>query len=249
MNPKIHTPSPSENSEVKKGAPQNPTKRRTRQELMAVLAVGQKVAYLTILRHLTIKTTNRSQNRNVNRTECICDCGKMLIVNPYSLLNGDSQSCGCMRGALITSANTQHGESRTPEYKSWSGMLNRCYREDHDSYPYYGGRGITVCSRWRRSVNAFVKDMGRRPTPRHSIDRINSNGNYEPGNCRWATSSEQQNNRRDTRFVEFEGKRISVTHLAAKKGIDRDVLSTRIFQSGWSLQEALTRPVATRLCH
>lgn len=94
--------------------------------------------------------------------------------------------------------NSKHGMTGTPEYEAWQGMRLRCYSETNRSYPDYGGRGISVCERWRSSPAAFLADMGKRPSAHHSIDRINNDGNYEPGNCRWATASEQAANTRRT---------------------------------------------------
>lgn len=135
------------------------------------------------------------------------------------------------------------GETKTPEYIAWVGMKQRCYNPNHHKYYLYGARGIIVCGRWLNDFSAFLADMGRRPSPQHSIDRINGKGNYEPSNCRWATKSEQAENRPDfNHMIEFKGKTQSVSAWAREYGITRELLKDRL-RWGWSIEDALFTPL------
>lgn len=122
-------------------------------------------------------------------------------------------------------------------------MNRRCGDAGDKSYHNYGGRGITVCDRWRESFENFLADMGRRPSPQHSIDRINNDGNYEPGNCRWATNREQSLNRRNNRQIELDGVRMPLDAWREETGLTRNAIRQRIDKLGWDTRRALTQPV------
>lgn len=133
------------------------------------------------------------------RWHCVCDCGTHVTVPGRSLRTGNTQSCGCLQRETVAALLTTHGESRrgawTPEFQAWAALRRRCLNPRYRGYKDYGGRGITVCDRWE-SFEAFLQDMGRRPSADHSVDRINNDGPYSPDNCRWATRSQQQLNKR-----------------------------------------------------
>ena len=158
---------------------------------------GQKIGRWTVL----LKCSNQMQKKTGNILWlCRCECGTERIVASNNLSNGKTKSCGCYADEIkrlrIKHGLTRRGFKKTLEYNSWASMIQRCTKPTNHKWKDYGGRGITVCTRWRNSFIKFLEDMGRRPTPMHSIDRINNNGNYEPNNCRWATPKEQRTNQR-----------------------------------------------------
>jgi hypothetical protein len=142
-------------------------------------------------------------------------------------------------GALA--ANYRHGHADTPIYKIWQGMRGRCSNRNNANYPEYGGRGIRVCEAWDRSFQAFLNDVGPRPSPAHSIDRIDNDGNYEPGNVRWATDREQNNNSRNCHWIEHNGIRDTVAGWASRLGCSTQVLRVRLHQK-WPIPDVLSPP-------
>ncbi len=150
--------------------------------------LGDKYGKLTVIAELERAVDNQGFKRR--RMLCRCECGKEISVRLISLRRGNTKTCGCVR--------IKHGGTYTKEYRAWWDMQQRCNNPRHDRYASYGGRGIKVCEAWREFEN-FIRDMGTRPSSDHSIDRTDNDGNYEPGNCRWATRSEQQRNTRRTR--------------------------------------------------
>lgn len=172
------------------------------------------------------------------RWELRCDCGTVSSRSANQLRSGQSQHCGCQLAARIGAAAVKHGKIHSPEYSAWRSMLERCRLTTSKSYPRYGGRGIRVCERWTE-FEAFFADMGEKPSPHHSIDRFpNNDGNYEPGNCRWATASEQARNKRNTILVVQNGVLRPLIDVAEECGLLVCTIQRRM-KRGLSLADAI----------
>lgn len=166
---------------------------------------------------------------------CRCECGNQKAVTSSGLVTGKTRSCGCYH------YKRKHGLAGTPEHKTWHRLISRCTNKRNPSYANYGGRGIKVCDRWRHSFENFYSDMGLRPGSGYSLDRINNDGDYEPGNCRWATASEQANNRSDTVTVTFNDRCQSIAQWAREIDVPSHLIYGRL-RRGWSVERALTQP-------
>lgn len=177
---------------------------------------------------------------------CQCACGQTKDISASSLRFGGSNSCGCLQREIASKASSNfqpsHGLTGTPEWEIWSGMRERCNNPGSISFSRYGARGISVCERWSDFSN-FLADMGERPSKSHSIDRINGDGNYEPGNCRWATKSQQARNRRDNVKVMFNGELRTTADIADEIGIPRSVLNHRKIILKWSDEKIVSTPL------
>lgn len=174
-----------------------------------------------------------------------CRCGKSKVVKQNNLVSGKTKSCGCLLAdhlrKMAGTAGLTHGDSYSREYRAWGNMRRRCYGVNGPRYKDWGGRGVQVCDRWRRSYSEFLKDMGRAPSKDHSLDRIDPDGNYEPGNCRWATRSEQQRNRRDNNCLTAFGRTQSIDDWADEVGITRATIRGRM-RLGWEPEDIVTTP-------
>lgn len=171
---------------------------------------------------------------------CRCECGKIVNVFGGNLRRGLSKSCGCLRDEVAGKSSITHGKTQTVEYGIWEGLRNRCQNPKHRVYRHYGGRGIAVCARWNDFTN-FIADMGPRPSKGHSIDRFpNNDGNYEPGNCRWATASQQSDNRRNSRPIEHNGETLTIAGWEKRLNFGQHTIWKRL-KRGWSIEKALSK--------
>lgn len=183
------------------------------------------------------------------RWECSCVCGKKTLVYTKHLRSGATRSCGC-RSAY--EPVTAHGEARrgnrSPEYRVWVGIKARCLNPNFWLYKYYGGRGIKISERWvgEHGYENFVADVGRKPSSDHSLDRIDNDGDYAPGNVRWATRREQARNTRRNRAITWRGKSRILVEWAEHLQIPYKVLHNRLNKCGWSVDRAFTTPYTRR---
>jgi hypothetical protein len=179
----------------------------------------------------------------------LCECGAMAVVQGSHLVRGRVQSCGCLSRELSRARKLRHGDARrgavSVEFRAWQKLIARCEDPKDPRYSRYGGRGITVCDRWRTSFEAFLADLGRRPTAGHSVDRKDNDGNYEPGNVRWATREEQARNTTRTRLIEHGGEVLCLDDWATRTGMAALTIARRL-NAGWPVALALeTPPLAT----
>ena len=200
---------------------------------------GQKIGKLTVLQR--VENTKQGQTRWL----CQCDCGEQTIVHGQNLRYGKTQSCGCNRRIAPVIAHTTHGGRHTRIYKKWVAIKSRCYNEKATGYKYYGGRGITMCDRWRDSFEAFYEDVSTLPhfeEEGYSLDRVNNDGNYEPNNVRWASVEEQQNNKRSNHLLTYGEQTQTIAQWAKEIGCDQRTLCNRLWR-GWSVEKALFTPI------
>lgn len=192
---------------------------------------GQKFNRLTFVEYL-----------GKGRWRLLCDCGNYYDAQTWNVVGGSIKSCGCYHKEVAAGINYKHGLSHTPEWTAWHNMIYRCYEPTHSEYKRYGQRNIAVCEQWRTSFETFLQDMGPRPTAQHSLDRIDNDGHYEPGNCRWATRDEQNNNKRNNRHVTAFGetKTLQQWSVDPRCNVCYAALKQRL-NYGWSAERALTQ--------
>lgn len=185
------------------------------------------------------------KNGTARRYLCRCDCGTEKVVDSGALRAGLTQSCGCLHRELLSKQEMRHGHSAggsvSTEYASWKAARARCENPKNPKYSDYGGRGITFCERWKLFDN-FIADMGLKPSPSYSIERKNVNGNYEPGNCIWATAKVQANNQRTNVMLTLNGKTQNMMQWSEETGIPYTSIIMRL-RRGWSHERTLTEPV------
>ncbi|RVT93704.1 hypothetical protein [Sphingomonas crocodyli] len=209
-----------------------------KRSLFEILGGVTRFGRLTVLAEAELYETS---TRSYRMALCRCDCGAMRSVSPWKLTKSVTVSCGCYAAERASRENRTHGMTGSRTYRSWQAMRNRCFKATDISYPSYGGRGITVCAEWRHSFDAFYRDMGHRP-PGMTLDRIDGRGNYEPGNCRWATPFEQADNTIAAHKIEVAGELINVSEAARRSGLSRSALLGRI-DRGLAPETAMTMPI------
>lgn len=168
---------------------------------------------------------------------CRCDCGNESMARLGNLRRGHTISCGCQRSAATTKNKTVHAMYGTPTYRSWSSMLTRCTNAANHKYASYGGRGISVHESWKL-FEGFYADMGERPEGT-TLGRIDNDGNYEPGNCRWESVKQQGRNKRNTASFEHEGITATIPEHCERLGLNPSTVRTRLYTLGWPVDQAL----------
>jgi hypothetical protein len=179
---------------------------------------------------LIVQNVNRLGSRG-RYWQCLCDCGNTKFIVGYDLKSGKTQSCGCIQKEKARESaknrNTTHGMTHTKVWECWVSMVQRCTNPNRQCYRHYGGRGINICDEWLEFSN-FYKDMGNPPTEEHSVDRIDNNKGYYLENCRWATSKEQSNNRRNNHLLEIEGRSQTIGEWAQELNVNYQTLYYRV---------------------
>lgn len=204
--------------------------------------IGKTFGKLTILSFGEPKTILGKKglpivkNRTVN---CSCSCGKLWTGNFSSIKLQKTKSCGC----IYLESNKTHGLNKTSEYRTWCSMKERCLNLNNKDYKYYGGRGIKICDRWLNSFENFYEDMGNKPSKKHSIDRINVNGNYCPENCRWVTAKKQMNNTSKNTYVTYKGKTQSLPEWCDELNLNYNAIRPRFYRGKLTIEQAFENPL------
>jgi hypothetical protein len=201
--------------------------------------VGKTFGRLTVLKELDCKITGDTVKKSKRYVYCICSCGNTVEKPFEGLRSGKVSSCGCLKKESTASINYTHGDSGSVEYKTWTKIKGRCFCKTDKKYPIYGGRGITMCYRWKNSYEAFLEDMGRRPSNKSSIDRIDVNGNYEPENCRWADNIEQSNNKRTNVVLSYREETMTLSQWAKVLSVNYKKLHKEIVYKNKTLNTFL----------
>lgn len=194
-----------------------------------VLTAGERFGRLTVVREVDGLA---SAGENKRQFLCHCDCGNEKVVRLDLMRSGRAQTCGCRQ-------RMKHGDTGSYTYSSWANIKDRCRNPRSPDYLRYGGRGIAICERWL-DFSKFLADMGERPSGT-TIDRIDSEGDYEPENCRWATKKQQGRNRRNNRMLTHNGDTLCLSEWAKRLGVAVNVIRWRL-ASGWTVAESLTTP-------
>lgn len=204
---------------------------------------GERFGRLTVIRSLSV------DSRGIRHMLCRCDCGVTKSVTSQAMRRGTTVSCGCRKREFARSgaSSRKHGLSRSrngardPRYQAWAGMIGRCGNPNNAKYHRYGGRGIRVCARWRASFEAFAADIGAKPTPHHTLGRIDNDGDYEPNNCRWELPAQQSLNKSNNVRITAHGETLTLSQWEKRTGLKRLTIAWRL-RRGWPT-ERLLEPV------
>lgn len=195
---------------------------------------GQRFGRLVVVKRVD------HEKKGQARWLCRCDCGKEKVVQSYDLRSGNTQSCGCQRQENFT--HIVHGHSRKRVYAIWKGMKSRCFNENRKCYKDYGGRGITVCDEWKDDFEVFYDwAMANGYSDDLTIDRKDSDGNYDPSNCRWADTLTQANNKGRNVFLEYNGETHTIAEWSRITGINAATIYNRVKKLNWTVEKALTK--------
>lgn len=202
---------------------------------------GQRFGRLVAIDHRS--ESSGSSKRKYVIWRCLCDCGNETTVRSSVLMRGHTMSCKCLRDELPSKLFKTHGRSRTRLYRIWTHVLSRCRNPNEPEYHNYGGRGISIFPDWEWSFESFAAYVGEPPSKLHSIDRYpNYNGNYEPGNVRWATAEQQCRNRRGLILVQYQDRQMCLAEASEITGVPYGTIYSRLFKHRWPLLRALTTP-------
>lgn len=200
-----------------------------------------KIMDLTGKRFGRLKVIQLSHRSTAKFYRCICDCGQEIIVPTSNLNRGATKSCGCLRKELQGTQTLRHGQTKSKEHRSWANIKTRCTNVNYHQYHAYGARGIKMCERWMSSFENFLSDLGPAPTHKHSVGRIDNNGNYEPSNCRWETFIQQANNKTTNLYLTYRGETKTLMQWTRILNLPYPRTVTRL-ERGWSTKEAFERP-------
>lgn len=197
---------------------------------------GQTFGNLYVVKRIENTATNKAQ------WQCECLCGNIIPVITSHLKSGHTKSCGCLKRDLCIERHLTHGMSDTPEYNIWLRIIQRCTNPNNQDFKDYGGRGITICDKWRYDFMAFFNHTGKRPSIKHSIDRINNNSGYKPNNVQWSLPQKQANNKRNNHNIIIHYCTMTMSQWAKFVGMDNATLWNRI-KNNWPIEKAVFQPV------
>lgn len=202
---------------------------------------------LTKQKFYRLTVVSRTKNNKSGRTQwkCQCSCGNIKTVASGDLISGNTKSCGCLNIELLVGRRLIHGMRKTPEYTAWCNMKNRCYDPTNKYFNDYGGRGIKIFHEWQNDFMAFFDHIGPKPTPKHTLERVDNSKGYFPGNIIWDSRQAQANNTRHNHHITIKGTTKNVTQWAKTIGVKPSLIYNRLWL-GWNSQRAVLQPVRFR---